>query len=149
MSPEQTLEVKPLYQTAFGAAPAALTMVLNHYGKKISLEKTTAELSGKSIADVNLNGMAQYASRFFPSPRVEKSNLCDVIDAISDGNPVILFLDLGDRISNPRYIVALGYDLDRRLLVFHNGFSEYLRAPFKLIYEKWEKAGTLALYIDR
>ncbi len=147
--PTVSLEVKPLFQAAFGSAPAALTMVLNYHGKNISLEKTTAELTGKTIGEVHLNGMAQFALRFFPSARVEKSNLCDVLKAVSEENPVILFLDLGDRIASPRYIVAVGYDTGRESLVFHNGYSEYLRAPFKLIYEKWHKAGTLALYIER
>lgn len=125
-------------------------MVLNHLGNKISLEKTTAELSGTSVEDVSLEEMAKFASRFFPPPRVEKSSLCDVIGAISAGNPVILYLDLSESlIRTPRYIVAVGYDIDKQVLVFHNGYSDYLRAPFELIHEKWAKAGTLALYIDR
>lgn len=145
----RVLNVVPLYQTAYGAGPAALTMVLNYLGVRTSLEQTTAKLATSRSLDVRIDDLTQLAKRFFPSSRHKKSTLCDVIGSLSKGDPVILFLDLGKgKIPNPRYIVAVGYASKEGMLVFHNGHSDYVKAPFDLINEKWEMAGSLALFID-
>jgi hypothetical protein len=143
------LKVQPIYQAAFNSGPAALTMVLRYLGRTVTLEKITADLAGKSTAELHPTTLRQYVSLIYPSSRMEKSDLCDVTEAIAAGRPVILLLALGDTsISSLRYVVAVGFDLDKQFLVFHSGYSEYVNAPFILINEKWEKSGSLALFID-
>jgi hypothetical protein len=143
------LQVQPIYQAAFNSGPAALTMVLRYLGRRVTLEKVTADLAGKSTAELHPTTLRQYVSPIYPSSRMGKSDLCDVTEAIAAGSPVILLLALGDSsLSFLRYVVAVGYDFEKQLLVFHSGYSEYVKAPFILINEKWEIAGSLALFID-
>ncbi len=143
------LQVQPIYQAAFNSGPAALTMVLRFLGRTVTLEKITADLAGKSTAELHPTTLRQYVSTIYPSSHMEKSDLCDVTKSIAVGRPVILLLALGDSsISSLRYVVAVGYDFEKQFLVFHSGYSEYVKAPFILINDKWEKAGSLALFID-
>lgn len=145
----RVLGVVPLYQTVYDAGPAALTMVLNYHGVGATLEQTTAKLTTSRSLNVGIEDLMVQARRFFPSSRVKKSNLCDVTRSLSQGYPVILFIDLGKgMISTPRYLVAVGYEAKENMLIFHNGYAENVRAPFELITDKWEKAGSLALFID-
>jgi ABC-type bacteriocin/lantibiotic exporter with double-glycine peptidase domain len=124
-------------------------MVLNHHGIDVSLEETTSELYSPSLKGTLITDMRKFASLYFSSARIKKSTPCAVMEALSEGNPVILFVDLGSSLfSTPHYIVVVGYDIDSQELVYHNGYSKFLKAPFEVINEKWEKTGFLALFID-
>jgi hypothetical protein len=124
-------------------------MVLNYHGVGVSLETTTAELFTPALKGTLITDMRLFASRYYSSARIEKSTPCAVVEAVSQGNPVILFVDLGTSlISSPHYIVIVGYDIDKQELIFHNGYSEFVKASFRVINGKWEKTGYLALFID-
>ncbi len=146
--PQTVLDVEPLYQRVFGCGPAALTMVLNYHGIDISLDAATEELYSESLKGTLITDMRKLASRYLSSARIEKSTSCAVMEAVSHGNPVILFVDLGTGpISSPHYVVVVGYDIDRQELVYHNGFSKFITAPIEEINEKWKKTGFLALFV--
>jgi ABC-type bacteriocin/lantibiotic exporter with double-glycine peptidase domain len=142
------LDVKPIYQTALACGPASAAMVLNYHGIEVSLEKATGALYTDSLHGTLITDMRAYVSRFIRSVHVERSTICRVVSSINRGNPVILYLDYGKaNISRPHYIVAVGYDLRKQVLVFHDGYSKFSKGLFSLIGEKWKKTGNLALYI--
>ncbi len=143
------LDVKPLYQTAFGCGPASVAMVLQYHGVDVSKEEATAALYSKTLEGTHIADMRVFASRYIKPSRVVPSSMCKIVESLSRGNPVILFLDLGKgMISNPRYIVAVGYDMKHQILVYHNGYSKFTRAPFEVLKEPWRKTGNLALFIE-
>jgi len=143
------LDVKPLYRTAFGCGPASVAMVLQYHGFNVSKEEATAALYSKTLEGTLITDMRVFASRYVKPSRVTSSSMCEIVDSLSRGNPVILFLDLGEgMISNPHYIVAVGYDMRQQLLVYHNGYSKFTRAPFNVLKEPWRKTGNLALFIE-
>jgi predicted double-glycine peptidase len=143
------LDVAPVYQTAFSCGPAAVTMVLNYYGADLTLEEATAKLITPSLKGTLITDMKKFAKPYMPDTNIRKSNICDVISSVSRGNPVILFLELGESIiSSPHYIVAVGYDMKEQYLIFHNGYSEFRRASFRDINEKWGKMEYIALFFE-
>lgn len=124
-------------------------MVLNYHGIDISLERTTAALLSNSTDATPVAKLREFASNYFSSVRVKNSSVCEVIDSISRNNPVILLVDFGNTMTvTPRYIVVVGYDMKTETLVFHTGYSEFLKAPYEVINEKWTTMGSLAIFIE-
>ncbi|RMG58124.1 MAG: peptidase C39 [Deltaproteobacteria bacterium] len=142
------LDVPPLFQTAFGCGPAALTMVLKYRGIDVSLEKVTAEVFSPSLEGTLITDMRDFARRYFPASRIEKASLCDVFSRVAEGTPVILFVDLGgDLFKRPHYLVVTGYDIPKGIVYVHNGYEVNSPVRMDALDEAWEKTGRLALIV--
>src|SRR3546814_16245640 len=77
---------------------------------------------------------------------VERRELDALLAEIAAGNPVLVFQNLAlDWWPQWHFAVAIGYDLDRRVLILHSGTTERLETPLDAFERTWARSGHWAL----
>jgi ABC-type bacteriocin/lantibiotic exporter with double-glycine peptidase domain len=128
--------------------PSSLAMLLRFLGgdartEEIVRETRTAGLEGTLITD-----LAAAARRRGFEAEIVDLTLARLRDKISEGNPVILLVDLGTWIvSRPHYLLAFGVTPGG--VVAHSGRQEGKVIPFSTLDAQWAKMGRLAIVVRR
>lgn len=145
--PRQVLleDVRFFPQTDYYCGPAALAMTLNWSG----LAQTPDDLVSQVYTPGREGTLAPdivAAARRHGRLAVELRDLRDLLSELAAGNPVIVFQNLAlDWWPQWHFAVAIGYDLDRRVLVLHSGTTERLVTPLDAFERTWARSGHWAL----
>lgn len=132
-------------QEAFYCGPAALAMTLAWSGLAETPESLVAQVytpgrEGTLAPDIVA------AARRKDRLAVELRTLDGMLAEIAAGHPVLVFQNLAlDWWPQWHYAVAIGYDLDRRVLVLHSGTTERLETPLDAFERTWARSGYWAL----
>jgi tetratricopeptide (TPR) repeat protein len=132
-------------QQAYYCGPAALAMTLTWSG----LAETPESLAPQVYTPGREGTLAPdivAAARRKGRLAVEVRELDDLLAEIAAGNPVLVFQNLAlDWWPQWHFAVAVGYDLDRRVLILHSGTTERLVTPLDAFERTWERSGYWAL----
>lgn len=140
------VEAVPFFpQQAYYCGPAALAMTLTWSG----LAETPESLAPQVYTPGREGTLAPdivAAARRKGRLAVEVRELDGLLAEIAAGNPVLVFQNLAlDWWPQWHFAVAIGYDLDRRVLVLHSGTTEGLTTPLDAFERTWARSGHWAL----
>lgn len=145
--PRQAMvETVPFFpQQAYYCGPAALAMTLAWSG----LAETPEGLAPQVYTPGREGTLAPdivAAARRKGRLAVELRELDGLLAEIAAGNPVLVFQNLAlDWWPQWHFAVAIGYDLDRRVLVLHSGTTERLETALDAFERTWARSGHWAL----
>lgn len=145
--PRQSLvESVPFFpQEAYYCGPAALAMTLTWSGLSETPDKLVSQVytpgrEGTLAPDIIA------AARRKGRLAVEIRDLRTLLTELAAGNPVLVFQNLAlDWWPQWHFAVAVGYDLDRQVLILHSGTTERLVTPLDAFERTWARSGNWAL----
>jgi ABC-type bacteriocin/lantibiotic exporter with double-glycine peptidase domain len=125
-------------QEAYQCGPAALAMVLRHWGAAADAEEIGRALylpSARGVLNVELEFEAR--RRGFRTQALE-ATLERAKAELRRGRPLIVFQDLGrGPVSVPHFAVLLGYDDRAEVVVLHSGTTAYRVLPYAEFLRTW------------
>ena len=128
--------------------PAALTMVLNYWGAKVSEDEVARETYLPALRGALISDLRTFAERRGFRATSYSSSPDDLRFRISKNEPLILLLDLGrGAYQKPHYILALGFHEGKGLLIAHSGRNANQVLPFDRVTAQWAKMNYLALLV--
>ncbi len=132
-------------QEAYYCGPAALAMTLawsglaetpESIGPQVYTPGREGTLAPDMVAAARRNGRLA----------VELRDLESLLREIAAGHPVVVFQNLSlDWWPQWHFAVAIGYDLDRRILILHSGTTERLETPLDAFERTWRRSDHWAL----
>lgn len=136
-------------QTAGYCGPASLAMVLRYWGEAVNQEEIGAALylpSAKGTLNLDLEF---YARRRGFRAEGFRGTLAEVKAEIDQGRPVIVFQDQGiGPLAFPHFLVVIGYDDTRELILAHSGVTENRLIPYREFLWTWGKKGNWTLRVQ-
>lgn len=137
-------------QEAYQCGPAALATMLNHQHIKVEpddlvgkvyLPERKGSLQIEMIATARSYGLLPYPL----APSLEA-----LLSELAAGRPVLLFQNLSLPILPVwHYAVAVGYDLERRMLILRSGTEKRHIVDFSTFERTWQRAGHWAYVFVR
>lgn len=128
--------------------PAAIASVTGFYGDKVTLGEAAtgvylAKLKGTLPVDLLI-----YAKEKGFNARYYQGGFEDLKARISEGRPLILFLNLGFE-SYPvgHYITAVGFDDGLKAVIAHSGMNREEVFTYERLVIMWEKTGYATLLV--
>ncbi|MBI5888938.1 MAG: C39 family peptidase [Deltaproteobacteria bacterium] len=128
--------------------PAAIASVAGFYGDKVTLGEAArgvylAKLKGTLPVDLLI-----YAKEKGFNAEYYQGGFKDLKARISEGRPLILFLNLGFE-SYPvgHYITAVGFDDGLKAVIAHSGMNREEVFTYERLAIMWEKTGYAALLV--
>lgn len=129
-------------QEKYDCGPASLASVMNFYGVPVSKEEVAKEVYNPTLNGTLSIDILRYARARGFDAAYYKGRMEDIKKEISQGEPVILFLDLGYSFYPVRhYIVAVGYNDKTGYLITYSGAEKDKTFSYKEIESAWEKTG--------
>jgi predicted double-glycine peptidase len=135
--------------------PACLTTLMRHYGSDLTLERVKGQLKQKTGGGVIIVEMIFGARRNgFPIEMYE-GGLNDLRRKVAAGRPLILLLHplhpafehTGRR--RAHYVVAVGYDDDRRRAILHTGERAFVPVSYRRLQQQWRRTEFITLLVRR
>jgi tetratricopeptide (TPR) repeat protein len=133
-------------QEDYECGPAALATVLTQAGRAASPEALVPQvylparkgsLQAEMLAAARRHGTLAYRL----APRLE-----DLLREVAAGNPVVVLQNLAlDWAPQWHYAVAVGYDLETRVLVLRSGTTRRLEMPLETFERTWARAERWAM----
>jgi ABC-type bacteriocin/lantibiotic exporter with double-glycine peptidase domain len=139
----------PFYpQDEFMCGPSALTSILNYYSSGYELSEVTEELFVEELQGTLVMDMLIYAKLKGFKASAYSSGMMDLMIRLRQGNPLILFLNLGSK-AKPKghFITAIGYDDETKTVIVHSGTTQAEMMSYSALKGSWEKTGYSALLI--
>lgn len=128
--------------------PAALSSVLGYWGEKIGLDEAkkavyAEKLEGTLPMDLIIHAREKgYDAKFY------RGGFDDLKSKVSDGNPLILFLNLGyDFYPIGHYIVVVGYSEGKKVVLAHSGMNREEAFTFDRLDSLWKKTNYSTILI--
>lgn len=128
--------------------PAAIASVTGFYGDNVTLSEAAkgvylAKLKGALPVDLLI-----YAREQGFNAEYYQGGFKDLKAKISEGRPLILFLNLGFE-SYPvgHYITAVGYDDGLKTVIAHSGMNREEVFTYARLADAWEKTGYATLFV--
>lgn len=132
-------------QEAYYCGPAALAMTLAWSGLAETPESLVAQVytpGREGTLAPDLVAAARRKGRL----AVEVRTLDGLLAELAAGHPVLVFQNLAlDWWPQWHFAVAIGYDLDRRVLILHSGTTQRLVTPLDAFERTWARSGHWAL----
>jgi len=129
--------------------PAALAMVLRYWGAKVSEKDVAREVYLPLLQGALLSDLRAYAEQRGFKAHSYMSGMDDLRYRITRNEPLILLLDLGgESVERPHYVVAIGFQEAKKLLIIHSGRKENQVCSYKKILNQWAKMNYLALLVQ-
>lgn len=137
----QRLDVPFYPQQEYFCGPAALAEVANFRGLETDQQTVARQtfLPGrKGSLTIEMSAATRQLGLMpYPLP-TDFGSLLAELDA---GNPVLVLQNLGfSWLPQWHYALAVGYELDNRVLILHSGEEEYYRLPFDTFLHTWQRA---------
>jgi hypothetical protein len=133
-------------QEDYQCGPAALAMALAHTGRattpealvpQVYLPARKGSLQAEMLATTRRHRLVAYPL----APRLE-----DLLREIAAGNPVVVLQNLAlDWAPQWHYAVAIGYDLDARVIVLRSGVTRRLAMSLDTFERTWARSGHWAM----
>lgn len=138
--------------------PASLAMILKSKGRPVDFDQLTSQMMTPEKKGTFSTDVVSTVRRQGMVP-VRINNLKSLLTEISDGQPVMIFQNLGlSWYPYWHYSVALGYDLSGPDIILHSGKNKYHTTDMRMFERSWMMAnswgliilqpGTLALTVD-
>ena len=122
--------------------PAALAAVASFWGRPASPERITACVYNKRLRGTLPMDMERYLRDTGFATTSLAGTLTVLKEHVRQGEPAICLLDLGfGPYRKPHYVTVIGFDDERRLVVFHDGVIENKVVAYDRFMEKWRRAG--------
>jgi ABC-type bacteriocin/lantibiotic exporter with double-glycine peptidase domain len=129
--------------------PASLAMVLRYWGEAVDQEEIGAALYLPSARGTLNLDLEFYARRRGFRAEGFRGTLAQVKAEIDHGRPVIVFQDQGiGPLAFPHFLVVIGYDDTRELVLAHSGVTENRLIPYREFLWTWGKTGNWTLRIQ-
>lgn len=139
----------PFYpQNESMCGPAAIASVAGFYGDKVTLGEAArgvylAKLKGTLPVDLLI-----YAKEKGFNAQYYQGGFKDLMARISEGRPLILFLNLGfDSYPIGHYITAVGFDDRLKAVIAHSGMNREEIFTYERLAIMWEKTGYATLLV--
>lgn len=130
----------------YTCGPTSVQSVLSYYGININQDKIIKEMDiqSKPISEVGVtpNILIEYL-RKYNLTAIPKQNLAveDIIKNIDNKIPTIICIQSKpdyNKYDNGHYVVAIGYDLDNKLIIFHDSnISKRNSLSFSELDSRW------------
>jgi ABC-type bacteriocin/lantibiotic exporter with double-glycine peptidase domain len=143
------IEGVPFYpQEELGCGPAALASLLAYWGRPVSLEEITQEVSLKNLKGSLPMDLELAARRHGLAATSYTGSLSDLRLHLDKRQPVIAFLNLRWRIfPQGHFVVVTGYDEFHSEIVIHSGDAAYGRIPVASFLKAWARTGFWSLLV--
>ena len=148
-SPGRYIEGVPFVPQADNyCGPASLAMVLRYWGEAVDPGEIGAALYLPSVKGTLNLDLEFYARRRGFRAESFRGTLAEVKAEIDRGRPVIAFQDQGiGPLDFPHFLVVIGYDDARELILAHSGVTENRLIPYREFLWTWGKKGNWTLRI--
>jgi ABC-type bacteriocin/lantibiotic exporter with double-glycine peptidase domain len=143
------VENVPYYRQAgsYDCGPAALASLLAHRGRTMVPERIAGEVASPALRGSLLPDLENYARRQGFATRSGRGDLELLRQAIGEGRPVLIPLEMGIRpVSSPHYVVVFGYDEGGFLV--HAGDKEAVFIATGELDRRWAVLNRLFLLIE-
>jgi ABC-type bacteriocin/lantibiotic exporter with double-glycine peptidase domain len=137
-----------IYQKDKRCGTAALASVLRYYGDPVSEEGIARDIFSPELKGTLLSDLENFARRRGFYTRVYPGSLSDVKRHIERNEPVIILIDDGfSAYQRPHYLVAVGYNEKRRLVIVHTGPEADALWSYGRLESAWARMNHLCLLI--
>ncbi|GEM_PF-4950804 len=124
-------------------APAALAMALTWSGAPSEPTTLAPRLKGEGLQKEIVGEARQRGRNAYPV-----TELRGVLQEIAAGHPVLVRQEPSGRPTPVwRYALAIGYDLDAKVLLVHSGRLEHVKLPFQVFESNWQRAGNWGVVV--
>lgn len=127
--------------------PAALAMVLAWSGLEVTQQDVAHQVytpGREGTLQTDILAAARRQGRLALAVTTPQ----DLLKELAAGHPVLVFQNLGlSWYPKWHYAVALGYDVEKDLMVLHSGLDAHRRMSFGTFLRTWEKGGNWALVV--
>lgn len=128
--------------------PTAMASVLGFLGRHTMPEEIRAEIFTPKLRGTLPMDMEQYVRSQGLHAESMKGRLDDIEAAIRKNIPVILLLDMGfGPYRRPHYVVAIGFDRVKRVVLMHDGRTENRVMGYDDLEHAWRRAGYWMLIV--
>lgn len=139
-------------QEEFQCGPSVLASVLNYFGYKIVPEEISKVIYLRRIEGTLNMDMVSFAKGYEKDGRIAVSEAHGDIELIkkdiTDGHPVIAFVDLGFwDIRKGHYMLIVGYDDIKGGIIANSGIEKDKFISYNRFLKIWERGGYWALRI--
>lgn len=148
-SPEALRLNVPYFPQQVGlCGPASLTSVFHYWREEISVEEVT-----RAVYLPELNGalgidLTHFARKKGMRAESYAGSLPDIKKHLSQGIPLIAFLNLGGRVFPVgHFVVITGLDETREEVIVHSGSEENKPIPYPTFVAAWEKTNYWTLQV--
>lgn len=142
-----TTKVPFILQKQDHCGPATLTMNLNWLGANVSTDQITKEIFNKAAKGTFKSDMVFGAKTFGYVP-VRISKLTEMFNEIAEGNPVIVFQNLGfNWYPLWHYSLIHGYDLESKKIYMHSGEDQNKELDIIKFERSWNRGGYWAIVL--
>ncbi len=148
LPPRAEVAEVPFYaQERYYCGPAALAMVLTWSGLPVTQEDLVPQVYTPG-REGSLQNDVLTAARRNGRLAVPVGTLPDLLAEIAAGHPVLVFQNLAlDWVPQWHYAVAIGYDLEDRVLILHSGLDARRVTPLDTFEHTWKRGAYWALVV--
>lgn len=135
-------------QDEFMCGPASLASVIAYWGKDTGLEEVAKATYHDRLKGTLPVDMLIYAKDKGFEAEYYEGSLEDLKKRLSEGTPVILFLNLGyDFYPVGHYIVVVGYNERMRSIIAHSGMDREEAFTYARLEKAWSKTNRSTLLV--
>ncbi|MEI6085391.1 MAG: PA2778 family cysteine peptidase [Verrucomicrobiota bacterium] len=124
--------------------PAALAMLANGYGQKITADDIAKAIYLPDIHGTLTTDLADYAKRFDLWVRQYRSTQADLRQKLAAGVPMLVLGKFGDR---PHYFIVLGFDDFAKTVIVHTDQRANYAMPQEQFWRVWDRADRWTLLV--
>ncbi len=148
LPPRAEVDEVPFFaQERYYCGPAALAMVLAWSGLPVTQEDLVPQVYTPG-REGSLQSDVLTAARRNGRLAVPVETLPDMLAEIAAGHPVLVFQNLSlDWYPQWHYAVAIGYDLEARVLILHSGLQARRETPLDTFEHTWKRGDYWALVV--
>lgn len=147
-APPLLLKVPYFPQQVGLCGPASLASVLNYWKEAVSVDEVAQAVYLPRLQGALGFDLVLFARKKGMRAENFKGSLGAVRDRLSQGVPLIAFLNLGNRLFPVgHFVVITGIDEERGRVIVHSGAEENKPIPYPTFMTAWEKTGFWALQI--
>lgn len=134
-------------QTQNHCGPASLAMILKAKKYPVDIEKLSAQMMTPGKEGTFTTDVISAVRRQGMIP-VKITDLKSVLTEISQGQPVLVFQNLGfSWYPNWHYAVALGFDLTGPDIILHSGEKKFQKMDMRMFERSWSLTNNWALVV--
>lgn len=142
------LEVPYFPQQVGLCGPASLTSVLKYWREEISVEEVTRAVYLPELKGALGMDLTRFARKMGMRAESYAGSLPDIKDHLSQGIPLIAFLNLGGRVFPiGHFVVITGIDETREEVIVHSGSEENKPISYQTFIAAWEKTNYWTLQV--